>query len=169
MVFDALQKANFEPWLDRDALSGGELWNARIQDELDATDFALVLYTPALCRKTDSYVNKEITLARERARSVRGPPDPSAHGRDRRRGPHCRAGRVSGDAGAPRRLRRGHDQGDLVDAPRLSAPASLGVMADQRIVSAPSRSRTTTSRAKSSSGEAAHRAPSPTRFWLTAW
>jgi SIR2-like domain len=25
MVFDALQKANFEPWLDRDALSGGEL------------------------------------------------------------------------------------------------------------------------------------------------
>ena len=28
---------------------------------------------PALCRKTDSYVNKEITLARERARSVRGP------------------------------------------------------------------------------------------------
>jgi hypothetical protein len=45
----------------------------RIQDELDATDFALVLYTPALCRKTDSYVNKEITLARERARSVRGP------------------------------------------------------------------------------------------------
>ena len=73
MVFDALQKANFEPWLDRDALSGGELWNERIQDELDATDFALVLYTPALCRKTDSYVNKEITLARERARSVRGP------------------------------------------------------------------------------------------------
>jgi hypothetical protein len=72
-VFDALQKANFEPWLDRDALSGGALWNERIQDELDATDFALVLYTPALCRKTDSYVNKEITLARERARSVRGP------------------------------------------------------------------------------------------------
>ena len=28
MVFDALQKANFEPWLDRDALSGGELWDA---------------------------------------------------------------------------------------------------------------------------------------------
>jgi hypothetical protein len=32
-----------------------------------------VLYSPALWRKTDSYVNKEIALARERARSVRGP------------------------------------------------------------------------------------------------
>ena len=32
-----------------------------------------MLYTPALCRKTDSYVNKEIHLARERERCIRGP------------------------------------------------------------------------------------------------
>ena len=32
-----------------------------------------MLYSPALCRKTDSYVNKEIHLARERAHSIRGP------------------------------------------------------------------------------------------------
>ena len=49
------------------------MWDERIRDELDGTDFTLVLYSPALCRKTDSYVNKEIALARERARSVRGP------------------------------------------------------------------------------------------------
>ncbi len=73
MTFDALQRANFEPWLDTEALSGGELWDERIRDELDTTDFTLVLYSPALCRKTDSYVNKEIALARERARSIRGP------------------------------------------------------------------------------------------------
>ena len=73
MTFDALQKANFEPWLDTDALRGGELWDERIRDELDVTDFTLVLYSPALSRKTDSYVNKEISLARERARKVRGP------------------------------------------------------------------------------------------------
>ena len=73
MVCDVLQKSSFEPWFDRESLSGGELWNDRIEDELDVTDFALVLYTPALCRKTDSYVNKEITLARRRALSVRGP------------------------------------------------------------------------------------------------
>ena len=72
-VYDTLQKSSFEPWLDRESLKGGDLWNDRIQDELDASDFALVLYTPALCRKTDSYVNREITLARRRALSVRGP------------------------------------------------------------------------------------------------
>jgi hypothetical protein len=32
-----------------------------------------VLYTPAFCRKTDSYVNKEVALARGRALKVRGP------------------------------------------------------------------------------------------------
>ena len=32
-----------------------------------------MLYSPALCRKTDSYVNKEISLARERGHSIRGP------------------------------------------------------------------------------------------------
>lgn len=72
LVFDTLQKSNFEPWLDREALRGGDRWNERIQDELDLTDFTLVLYTPALCRKTDSYVNFEVAQARRRAMSVRG-------------------------------------------------------------------------------------------------
>lgn len=71
-VFDTLQKSNFEPWLDRESLVGGDLWNDRIQEELDLTDFTLVLYTPALSRKTDSYVNTEVTLARRRAMNVRG-------------------------------------------------------------------------------------------------
>jgi hypothetical protein len=30
-VFEALQKAEFEPWLDKDALSGGALWDERIR------------------------------------------------------------------------------------------------------------------------------------------
>lgn len=71
-VFDSLRKANFEPWLDRESLEGGEEWDRRIEAELEASDFILVLYTPALCRKTDSYVNKEIALARDRALKVRG-------------------------------------------------------------------------------------------------
>jgi hypothetical protein len=70
-LFDALQKSQFEPWVDR-KLEGGENWDQRIRDELEATDYTLLLYTPALCRKTDSYVNKEIALARNRALSVRG-------------------------------------------------------------------------------------------------
>jgi hypothetical protein len=71
-LYDALLKSHFEPWLDTESLIGGDEWDRRIQDELEATDFTLVLYTPALCRKADSYVNKEIALARSRALSVRG-------------------------------------------------------------------------------------------------
>jgi hypothetical protein len=71
-VFDALQKAYFEPWLDQESLQGGDDWNKRIEADLDASDFVLVLYTPAFCAKTDSYVNKEVALACERALRVRG-------------------------------------------------------------------------------------------------
>jgi hypothetical protein len=71
-VFDALQKASFEPWLDRESLEGGDDWDKRIEADLDASDFTLVLYTPAFCRKTDSYVNKEVALACDRALKVRG-------------------------------------------------------------------------------------------------
>lgn len=71
-VFDRLQKSHFEPWLDTESLQGGESWDRRIRNELETTDYTLVLYTPALCKKTDSYVNREIALARDRALSVRG-------------------------------------------------------------------------------------------------
>jgi hypothetical protein len=71
-VCHVLQAANFEPWLDKDSLVGGDIWDRRIRDQLEATDYVLVLYTPALSKKKDSYVNKEIALARERALEVRG-------------------------------------------------------------------------------------------------
>jgi TIR domain/SIR2-like domain len=71
-VFDALQKAYFDPWFDRESLGGGDDWNKRIEADLDASDFALVLYTPAFSAKTDSYVNKEVVLACDRAQKVRG-------------------------------------------------------------------------------------------------
>jgi hypothetical protein len=72
-IFDALQKAYIDPWLDREALGGGDDWNQRIESDIDGSNFVLVLYTRALCRKHDSYVNKEIALASERALRVRGP------------------------------------------------------------------------------------------------
>ncbi|HEY6412068.1 MAG TPA: TIR domain-containing protein [Edaphobacter sp.] len=71
-ISDALQKAYFEPWLDRESLVGGEDWDKRIEADLDASDFTLVLCTSAFFRKTDSYLNKEVALARERALRVRG-------------------------------------------------------------------------------------------------
>jgi len=71
-LHQALQAAQFDPWMDRDALVGGEDWNLHIEAELQGTDFTLVLYTPTFARKTDSYVNKELALARQRALNVRG-------------------------------------------------------------------------------------------------
>jgi hypothetical protein len=71
-VCSALQKAAFEPWLDRESLAGGDDWEKRIEADLDASDFTLILYTAAFCRKTDSYVNKEVALACDRALRVRG-------------------------------------------------------------------------------------------------
>lgn len=71
-VHAGLLAAHFDPWFDREDLVGGEDWDQHIESELRATDFTLVLYTPAFCRKGDSYVNKELALARRRAMNVRG-------------------------------------------------------------------------------------------------
>lgn len=71
-LFSALQKAGLEPWLDKDGLRGGEDWNAMIEDQLRESDYVLILQTPALARKRVSYVNKEISIAREQSRSYRG-------------------------------------------------------------------------------------------------
>jgi hypothetical protein len=71
-IFEALVAARLQPWLDAERLEGGEQWNRTIERQLKESDFVLVLTTPALLRKSDSYVNKEIALARERALAVRG-------------------------------------------------------------------------------------------------
>ena len=71
-LFSALQRSQFDPWLDRDALQPGEDWNSSIEDHLSEAHYVLVLETPALAEKYDSYVNKEISLARDRALKVRG-------------------------------------------------------------------------------------------------
>jgi hypothetical protein len=71
-IFTSLLKKGFEPWLDKDALRGGEDWNLMIKDQLSETDFVLVLQTPALVAKRVGYVNKEIAIARERSQFYRG-------------------------------------------------------------------------------------------------
>lgn len=71
-LFVALQKSQFEPWLDRECLAGGEDWDKRIEHELEISDFTLVIYSKAFCKKSDSYVNTEVALASRRALQVRG-------------------------------------------------------------------------------------------------
>jgi hypothetical protein len=71
-LFATLQDAGFRPWLDKDALRGGDDWNQLIEDELREADYVLVLATPALAEKRVGYVNKEISIARDKARHYRG-------------------------------------------------------------------------------------------------
>lgn len=62
----------FDPWFDKQDLQGGDLWEQAIVDGLRNTHFVLVIYSSALSRKRDSYVNREIELARKRASEIRG-------------------------------------------------------------------------------------------------
>lgn len=71
-LFASLQKAGFEPWLDKDGLRGGEDWDMMIEDQLRESDYVLVLQTSALTAKRVGYVNKEISIAREQAKLYRG-------------------------------------------------------------------------------------------------
>ncbi len=70
-LFDELQREQFDVWLDKARLEGGDQWGPSIETEIERSDYILVLQSQALARKTDSYVNKEIALARERALKVR--------------------------------------------------------------------------------------------------
>lgn len=69
---EGLRKAYFDPWLDDTGLPGGVDWDHAIKDQLRTTDYVLVLHSRSLARKTDSYVNKELSQALERGQNVRG-------------------------------------------------------------------------------------------------
>ncbi len=71
-LFASLQATGFEPWLDQDALRGGDDWNLMIESSLREADYVLVLQTAALVRKRVGYVNKEIAIARDQAQRFRG-------------------------------------------------------------------------------------------------
>jgi len=64
-IHDALKKARLEPWLDQDALRGGDRWDDLIAATIEKVDYFLVLNSKALVAKSReaSYVNKEIKRA----------------------------------------------------------------------------------------------------------
>jgi TIR domain-containing protein/SIR2-like protein len=72
-LHDVLGLAGFDAWLDKARLDGGTRWDSTIEQEIDRSDYILVLQSRALAAKVDSYVNKEIALARERALRVSDP------------------------------------------------------------------------------------------------
>jgi hypothetical protein len=72
-LWEGLDRAGFEVWLDKERLEGGDRWDTAIEHAIDQSDYVLVLQTRVLVAKADSYVNKEIALARERAKRVAEP------------------------------------------------------------------------------------------------
>lgn len=64
-IHDLLRRAGLEPWLDKDALRGGDLWDDQIETTIKSVDFFVVLNSKALDAKSRaaSYVNKEIKKA----------------------------------------------------------------------------------------------------------
>jgi hypothetical protein len=71
-LFASLQNQGFTPWLDQDALRGGERWNEATEDQLRDAEYVLVLETKSLATKRVGYVNKEIAIARDQAQHYRG-------------------------------------------------------------------------------------------------
>jgi hypothetical protein len=72
-LWEGLGQAGFDAWLDKERLEGGDRWDPAIEHEIRRSDYILVLQSRALAAKADSYVNKEIALARERALRVADP------------------------------------------------------------------------------------------------
>ena len=64
-VHEALQRAGLEPWLDKDALRGGDRWDNLIESTIETVDYFVVLNSRALAAKSReaAYVNKEIRRA----------------------------------------------------------------------------------------------------------
>jgi hypothetical protein len=68
-VHDALKRARLEPWLDQQALHGGDRWDDAIEKTIEKVNYFVVLNSKALVAKSHeaSYVNKEINRALEAA------------------------------------------------------------------------------------------------------
>jgi hypothetical protein len=66
-VHDALKRARLVPWLDQQALRGGDRWDDLIESTIEKVDYFVVLNSKALAAKSreSSYVNKEIKRALE--------------------------------------------------------------------------------------------------------
>lgn len=71
-IYDKLKGAGFRPWLDKEKIRGGELWNDLIEKTIKKEiDYFVVLQSKSLTKKTVGYVNKEINFAYDRMMEFR--------------------------------------------------------------------------------------------------
>lgn len=65
-LYEQLQMAGFNPWIDKENLRGGDEWNRLIEKTIKKIDYLVVLQSKALAQKQIGYVNKEINAALDR-------------------------------------------------------------------------------------------------------
>lgn len=66
-LYERLEKAGFEPWLDKKSLKGGDEWDEVIKKAIEREiDYFVILQSKALAGKIEGYVHKEIKLALDR-------------------------------------------------------------------------------------------------------
>lgn len=65
-MYKKLKVAGLKPWLDKEELRGGELWDKMIKDTIREVDYVVLLQSKNLSAKTEGYVNSEIHAALER-------------------------------------------------------------------------------------------------------
>src|SRR5262245_43864951 len=57
-VHDALKRARLEPWLDKDALRGGDRWDDLIASTIEKVDYFVVLNSKALAAKSREEIGR---------------------------------------------------------------------------------------------------------------
>lgn len=71
-MYEKLKQSGLYPWLDKEDLRGGDLWDETIKKAIKKEiDYFLVLQSQSLSKKLVGYVNKEIVEARERQKEIR--------------------------------------------------------------------------------------------------
>ncbi|MCI0471745.1 MAG: TIR domain-containing protein, partial [Candidatus Aminicenantes bacterium] len=71
-LYEKLQAGGLEPWLDKENLRGGDLWDDNIKDVINKEiDYFLVLQSNNLQKRIEGYVFKEIHEALERQKGFR--------------------------------------------------------------------------------------------------
>ncbi|MEN6319073.1 MAG: toll/interleukin-1 receptor domain-containing protein [Syntrophaceae bacterium] len=71
-LYTEMKARGFKPWLDKENLRGGVLWNNEIQKTINEIDYFIVLQSEALAKKNIGYVNREIQFALNRQLDFRG-------------------------------------------------------------------------------------------------
>jgi TIR domain/SIR2-like domain len=66
---EKLQAQGLRVWLDRRNLRGGDMWDQLIKSVLEKVDYVLVVQSPRLSQRVQSYAFKEVRIALERQRS----------------------------------------------------------------------------------------------------